>query len=147
MNPLLQATPRRYRFGAFEADTHSAELRLNGEIVPIQDVPFRFLVALLERPGEVVAREQLRERIWAPDLHLDFEKSLDTAAFKLRQAIGDSARNPHYVETLPGKGFRFLGKFLRKQSPRPSRLSGNRPCFRPSAPLPGTGAFPFQPRP
>jgi formylglycine-generating enzyme required for sulfatase activity/DNA-binding winged helix-turn-helix (wHTH) protein len=128
MHHLLSATPQRYRFGAFEADTRSAELRLNGEIVPIQDVPFRFLVALLERPGEVVSREQLRERIWPPDLHLDFEKSLDTAAFRLRHALGDSARNPLYVETLPGKGFRFLGEVLAETdapavpSPRESQL-------------------------
>jgi len=112
MQPFLSTTPRRYRFGAFEADTRFGELRLNGEIVPIQDVPFRFLVALLERPGEVVSREQLRERIWPPSLHLDFETSLDTAAFKLRHALGDSARNPHYLETLPGKGFRFRGEVL-----------------------------------
>lgn len=112
MHSLPPATFLRYQFGFFEADTHSGELRRNGEIVPIQEVPFRFLVALLERPGEVVSREELRKRIWPVDLHLDFDKSLDTAAFKLRYALGDSARSPRYVETIPGKGFRFLGEAL-----------------------------------
>jgi len=112
MSSTPHASLRRFRFGAFQADAQTSELRLNGEAVPIQEVPFRFLVALLEHPGEVVTREHLREWIWPPDLHLDFEKSLDTAAFKLRHALGDSVRNPQYLETLPGKGYRFLSEVL-----------------------------------
>ena len=102
--------PPIYRFGPFEADTLTGELRLNGDRVPFQDVPFRFLVALLERPGEMVSRDQLRQELWPADLNLDFVRALDSAVFKVRQALGDSARNPLYLETLPGKGYRFLGE-------------------------------------
>jgi len=109
MYPISPNSPTRFQFGAFEVDTRAAELRFEEERVPIQEVPFRFLVALLERPGEVVSREKLRERIWPPDLNLDFEAALDTAAFKVRHALGDSARHPRFLEALPGKGYRFLG--------------------------------------
>lgn len=110
MLPTPEAPHRCYRFGTFEADTRTSELRQDGKRVPCQDVPFRFLAALLERPGEMVSRQQLRERIWPQDLNLDFERALDTAAFKVRQALGDSARAPVYLETLSGKGYRFLGQ-------------------------------------
>jgi len=112
MLPDPQATYDRYQFGPFEADTRTSELSLNGERIPCQDVPFRFLVALLERPGELVSRDQLRQQIWPPDLNLDFVRALDSAAFKVRQALGDSARTPRYLETLPGKGYRFIGEVV-----------------------------------
>lgn len=100
--------PRLYLFDGFEADTRTGELRKEGIRISLQDVPFRFLVALLEHSGEMVGREQLRERIWPKDVHLDFESALDTAARKARRALGDSPKAPRYIETMPGRGYRFL---------------------------------------
>lgn len=108
MYPLPIASPRRFRFGAFEADTANGRLLRAGVRVPLQEVPFRFLVALLECPGQIVGRDQLRAQIWPGGLHIDFDASLDTAARKLRRALGDSAREPAYFETVPGRGYRFL---------------------------------------
>ncbi|MBI4913242.1 MAG: winged helix-turn-helix domain-containing protein [Acidobacteria bacterium] len=76
--------------------------------IRIQELPFRFLAALLERPGELITREELRARMWPPGLHLDFESAVDTAARKARRALGDSPRAPRYIQTLPGRGYRFL---------------------------------------
>jgi len=100
--------PRRFRFDGFEADSVSGELKREGVRISLQQVPFRFLLLLLERPGELVTREELRAYIWPPDLHLDFEDALDTAARKARNALGDSAKEPSYFETLSGRGYRFL---------------------------------------
>jgi len=108
MYPSPRSLSRRFHFDTFEADTETGELRWNGTRLPLQEVPFRFLVALLERPGGVVSREELRDRIWPRDVNLDFEGALDTAARKVRQALGDAARAPSYIETLPGRGYRFL---------------------------------------
>ena len=103
------ANPARLiRFGVFEADLASGELRKNGRKVRIQDQPFRVLVILLERPGEVVTREQLRERLWPADTYVDFDRSLNTTVAKLRSALGDSGDNPRFIETLPRHGYRFL---------------------------------------
>jgi len=101
---------RTYRFDAFEVDTRSGELRQNGARIPLQDVPFRLLAALLERPGDVCSRDELRNEIWPAEVHLDFEGALATAARKVRQALGDSSHAPRFIETLPGRGFRFIGE-------------------------------------
>lgn len=98
-----------YRFEGFEVDARTGELHHLGVRIPLQDVPFRFLVALLEQPGALRTRDELREAIWPQDVHLDFDGALATAARKVRQALGDTPHDPHYIETLPGRGFRFLG--------------------------------------
>jgi eukaryotic-like serine/threonine-protein kinase len=95
------------RFGTFEADPAAGELRKGGRPINLQDQPFRLLMFLLEHPGEAVTRAELRERIWG-DVHVDFEEGLNTAVRKLRDALGDSATNPRYVETLPRRGYRFI---------------------------------------
>ena len=100
---------RIVRFGTFEADFESGELRKGGVKIRLQEQPFKMLKALLEKPGRVVTREELQERLWPDDTYVDFEDGLSTAARKIRQALGDSARNPRYIETLPGRGYRFLG--------------------------------------
>jgi Tol biopolymer transport system component/DNA-binding winged helix-turn-helix (wHTH) protein len=100
-------TGRRIRFGAFEVDRAAGELRKNGRRVPLQQQPFQVLLALVERPGEVVTREQLRERLWSGQTFVDFDQGLNTAINKLRDALGDSPANPHFVETLPRRGYRF----------------------------------------
>ncbi|MBL0209518.1 MAG: winged helix-turn-helix domain-containing protein [Holophagaceae bacterium] len=101
---------RRYRFDNFEVDTRTGLLRQAGSTVPLQDVPFRFLAALLEHPGELRSRDELRSEIWPGDVNLDFEGALRTAALKVRHALGDSSKEPRFIETLPGRGFRFTGE-------------------------------------
>jgi DNA-binding winged helix-turn-helix (wHTH) protein/TolB-like protein len=103
----------RLRFGPFEADPASGELLRDGQRVPLQDLPFRLLVALLERPGEVVTRVELAERLWGKGTHVDAAAGLHTAVAKLREALGDTAEAPRLVETLPRRGYRFLGSALR----------------------------------
>lgn len=96
------------KFGPFEADPASGELRRNGERVRIQDLPFRILIVLLSRAGEVVTREQLRAELWGAETFVDAEAGLNTAIAKLREALGDSAESPKFIETLPKRGYRFL---------------------------------------
>ena len=97
-----------YRFGPFEVDFTRSELRKNAIRVRIQEQPLRVLEALLLRPGELVTREELRDRLWPSDTFVDFEPSLNAAVAKLRQALSDSAEQPLYVETLARKGYRFI---------------------------------------
>jgi TolB-like protein/DNA-binding winged helix-turn-helix (wHTH) protein len=98
----------RVRFGTFEADLRSGELHRDGLKVKIQELPFQVLVLLLERPGEVVTREDLRTRVWPADTFVDFEQGLNKAINKLREALGDDANNPRFVETLTRRGYRFI---------------------------------------
>ena len=102
------ATDRIVRFGPFEADLAAGELRKRGRPVRIQEQPFQVLAVLLERPGEVVTREQIRERLWRDDTFVDFDQGLNTAINKLRDALQDSAGAPQYVETLPKRGYRLI---------------------------------------
>ena len=95
------------RFGTFEADPASGELRRAGRVVSLQDQPFRLLLLLTERPGELVTRDEIRRRLWG-EIQVDFEEGLNTAVRKLRDALGDSASNPRFVETLPRRGYRFI---------------------------------------
>src|SRR5262245_28463252 len=99
----------KYKFDPFEADVNAAELRRGGTRLKLQLQPFQVLVALLERPGEVVTREELRQRLWPQDTFVDFDHGLNTAMAKLRDVLGDSAGNPRYVETIAKRGYRFLG--------------------------------------
>jgi len=96
------------RFGVFEADLRAGELRQNGVKVKLQNQPFQILAMLLERPGEIVTREELNARLWAADTFVDFDNGLNSAIRRLRDALGDSAENPTYVETLGRRGYRFV---------------------------------------
>ena len=96
------------RFGVFEADPASGELRKQGVRIKLQEQPFQALVALTEHPGEVVSREELRRRIWPSDVVVDFESGLNKIINRLREALGDNAENPRFIETLPQRGYRFL---------------------------------------
>src|ERR1700740_827147 len=96
------------QFGVFEVDRKIGELRRNGVKVRLQDQPLQILLTLLERPGEVVTREELRARLWPDDTFVDFEHSINTAVRRLRDALGDSAENPRFVETVARRGYRFL---------------------------------------
>jgi DNA-binding winged helix-turn-helix (wHTH) protein len=99
----------RIRFGPFEADVTSGELRRAGTLVPIQDLPFRLLAALLEQPGELVTRSELTQRLWGSETYVDSTAGLNTAVAKLREALGDNPDQPSYVETVPKRGYRFVG--------------------------------------
>ena len=101
---------RVIQFGAFELDLAAGELLKGGSKVRLQEQPYQVLVALLERPGEVVTREELQERVWGGETFVDFDHSLSTAVNKIRQALGDSASHPRFVETVPRRGYRFLAE-------------------------------------
>src|SRR5882762_3783017 len=96
------------RFGTFEVDVRSGELRKQGVRVKLQEQPFQVLTVLLQCPGEVVTREELRSQNWPADTFVDFDNSLNTAINKLREALGDAADNPRFIETLPRRGYRFI---------------------------------------
>ena len=96
------------RFGPFEADFRAGELRKHGVKLKLVGQPFEVLVVLLERPGQLVTREELRARLWPTDRFVDFDHSLNAAVNKLRDALSDSAEKPNYVETLPRRGYRFI---------------------------------------
>ena len=99
---------RKVRFGAFEIDLRSGELRKHGIKIKLQDQPFQVLQLLLERPGEIVTREELRSKLWPENTFVDFDVGLNTAIKRLRDALSDSAESSHYVETLPRRGYRFI---------------------------------------
>jgi TolB-like protein/Tfp pilus assembly protein PilF len=106
---MQAAAPSRWvRFGAFETDLTAGELRKHGLKIKLQDHPFQVLAMLLEHPGEVVRREDLRRRLWPGDTFVDFDVGLNTAIKKLRDALGDTPDSPRFVETLPRKGYRFI---------------------------------------
>lgn len=109
--PVPHPNPERrvLRFGVFDVDLAAGELRKSGVRIRLQEQPFQVLASLLERPGEVVTREELRQKLWPADTFVDFDHSLNTAINKLREALGDSASSPRYIETLARRGYRFLG--------------------------------------
>jgi TolB-like protein len=96
------------RFGCFEVDLRARELRKEGVRIRLQDQPFEILAAIIERPGEIVTREELRLRLWPAGTFVDFEHSLNAAIKRLRGALGDDADNPRFVETVPRRGYRFI---------------------------------------
>ncbi len=110
--------PSLIRFGAYEADLLSGELRKSGIRLKIQDRPFQILAILLEHPGLVVTREQLQKRLWSEDTFVDFEHGLNTAINKLRDALSDEADNPRFIETLPKRGYRFIAPVSATAAPR-----------------------------
>jgi len=130
--------PRRILgFGPFEVDLSSGELRREGLKVKLQDQPLRLLVLLLESAGEVVTREELRSKLWPADTFVDFDHSLNTAVRKLREALGDSADAPRYVETLAKRGYRFAVPVREREPAAPTALSADA-----EAPAPAPHAAP-----
>ena len=107
------------RFGPFEADLHTGEVRKSGERIKLQDQPFRVLQVLLERPGDLVTREELQSRIWPSESYGDFDHAVNVAVGKLRSALGDSAENPSFIETVPRRGYRFVAKLDGPRAPEP----------------------------
>jgi cholera toxin transcriptional activator len=111
-----------YRFGAYEADPRSGELRKSGVRLRLQEQPFQVLLILLDRPNEVVTREELRQQLWPANTFVDFDHSLNTVINKLREVLSDSAANPRFVETLARRGYRFLQpvEFLQEKTSTPT---------------------------
>lgn len=125
------AAPRGVKFGLFEADLRSGELTKQGKRIPLQEQPFRLLAMLLERPGELVTREEVRQKLW-PRAIVDFDHGLNKAISKIRDALGDSAENPRFVETVARRGYRFLADVREERESQPPRLG------QPVAIVPGT---------
>jgi TolB-like protein/DNA-binding winged helix-turn-helix (wHTH) protein len=109
----VSPTENVIRFGLFELDLKSWQLRKNGSRIRISQQPVQVLAQLLERPGEVVTREELRQRLWPPDTFVDFDHGLNKSVQKLRDALGDSAESPRFIETIPRVGYRFIAPVTR----------------------------------
>ncbi len=127
MGPPVRS-PLIYRFGLFEADLSNRELRKHGVRVRLQEKPFQVLTELLRRPGEVVTREELRQRLWSPGTFVDFDEGVNTAVKRLRVTLGDSSASPLYIETVSRYGYRFIAPvtpvFANDKPVPESRLAG-----------------------
>ncbi|HET7106809.1 MAG TPA: winged helix-turn-helix domain-containing protein [Candidatus Acidoferrum sp.] len=134
--PSESGVPARIvRFATFEVDLQSGELRKNGLKLKLHGQPFAVLAMLLERPGELVSREQLRERLWPTDTFVDFDHGVNTAINRLRESLGDSADNPRFVETLPRRGYRFIGS-VEPSAPAPQTSLTVNPAVPETPPAP-----------
>src|SRR5580698_4899875 len=112
------------RFGLFELDLRAGQLSRNGAKIRLPQQSLQLLTALLERPGEILSREELTQRLWSSDVFVDFDHGLNKSIQKLRDALGDSADSPRYIETIPRVGYRFIapvnnGTRLQEQQPDP----------------------------
>src|SRR6266480_1644227 len=125
------------KFGSFEMDERARELKKGGIRVRLQDQPFEILALMLERPGDVVTRDELRQRLWPEGTFVDFEHSLNAAVKRLRAALGDDADNPRFVETLHRRGYRFIAPVASPDNGQTAR--GMRaPAFHQAASVPPT---------
>jgi DNA-binding winged helix-turn-helix (wHTH) protein/Tol biopolymer transport system component len=132
MNGAIKPT-RLIHFSTFELDVLSGELFKQGRKIKLQGQPFELLVALLERPGEVLTREELRQKIWPSETAGGFDNGLNRAVNKIREALGDSAENPRFIETLPRRGYRFIGSIQDRPVAAPAADETGQPVL-PSAP-------------
>jgi DNA-binding winged helix-turn-helix (wHTH) protein len=123
---MKQATQpfKRFKFGVFEADPRTGELTRLGKRVRLQEQPFQLLTMLLEKPGELVIREELRERLW-PKTIVDFDHGVNKAISKIREALGDSAENPRFIETIASRGYRFLADVAVVEGGQPQTAAGD----------------------
>jgi DNA-binding winged helix-turn-helix (wHTH) protein len=145
---LPQPTGRRFRFGAFEVDTATGELRKAGVRLRLQDQPFQVLIWLLDRPGEVLTREELRQRLWPDGIFVDFDHSLNSIVNKLREVLGDTASNPRFIETLARRGYRFVAPVsvvTQSSTEMPALAPASTPGEAPGE-APGFGSLLTQPR-
>jgi TolB-like protein/DNA-binding winged helix-turn-helix (wHTH) protein/Flp pilus assembly protein TadD len=117
---MVSSSAHTVRFGPFQLDLRAAELQHNGSKTKLPEQPFQVLAALLEHPGDVVTREELRQRLWGSDTFVDFEHGLNTAVKRLREVLGDSAEKPHYIETVPRHGYRLIVPVEKLESAAPT---------------------------
>lgn len=141
-----EMTDRVFRFGAFEVNEATGELRKQGIRVKLHSQPFQILVMLLERPAELVTREEMRQRLWDEDTFVDFDHGLNTAVNKLREALGDLASQPRHVETVSGKGYRFIAPVtlagpVAKVSEAPVAAAGDAVAAANNTPASSVGPF------
>jgi DNA-binding winged helix-turn-helix (wHTH) protein len=122
--PVASPVATRLRFQDFEIDLRAGELRRSGLKVRLPEKPFQVLAALLENPGEVVSREELRQRLWPGDTFVEFDDNLNHAVKTLREALTDSAEQPRFVETLPRHGYRFIAPVEVPEVPGPDETEG-----------------------
>src|SRR6187401_1093143 len=115
--------PDLYRFGSFELHQASGELRQHGDLVKLAPQPAKVLGLLVRRAGEVVTRDQFREHVWAGDTFVDFEQGLNFCVRQIREALGDTAEAPRYIETLPRRGYRFLLPVKTAELEQPPRVT------------------------
>jgi TolB-like protein len=119
----FRSSPDLVRFAGFELDPQAGELRKNdGTRIRLQEQPLQILRILLEQPGRIIAREELRQKIWPSDTFVDFDHGINNAIKRLREALGDTADTPLYIETLPRRGYRFIGKAEVSVAPAPRRI-------------------------
>jgi DNA-binding winged helix-turn-helix (wHTH) protein len=114
--------PSTLRFGVFELDPRAGELRKKGMKIRLQGQPVEILVMLLQHPGDAITREELQKKLWPSDTFVDFEQGLNNAMNRLRAALDDDAESPHFIETLPRHGYRFIGAVYGGPEMEPSRL-------------------------
>src|SRR5580704_15115948 len=105
---VMSGNANPLRFGVFEVDPHTGELRKQGVRIKLRDQPFQILLLLLAHPGELVSREELQKQLWPSDTFVDFDRGLNKAVNHLRDALGDSAASPRFIETFPKRGYRFI---------------------------------------
>lgn len=122
-SPEIGRKPVIARFGVFEVDLDARELRKQGHRLRLQDQPFAVLAILLEHSGNVISREELRQKLWPADTFVDFDHSLNTAVSKIRETLGDSASSPRFVETLARRGYRFLAEVEWEDRSAPPRAN------------------------
>jgi TolB-like protein/DNA-binding winged helix-turn-helix (wHTH) protein len=127
----------RIRFGEFDLNLRTRELRKNGDIFDLQEQPFVVLTTLLEHSGELVSRGELIKKLWPSDTFVDFEHSLNKAVKRLREALGDSAEEPQFIETLPRRGYRFIGTVAKVAEPPADREEEKKPAPTVTVPKPG----------
>src|ERR1700722_1898200 len=140
--PHPNHSARCLRFGVFEADLAARELTKQGKLLPLQEQPFQLLAMLLEKPGALVTREELRARLW-PQTVVDFDHGLNKAISKIRDTLGDSAENPRFIQTVARRGYRFLAEVREVGAEPAAHPSGFPDAVRPA----GAGSAPANPRP
>jgi cholera toxin transcriptional activator len=129
-SPEIARKPAIARFGVFEADLDARELRKQGRRLRLQEQPFAVLAILLEHSGNVISREDLRQKLWPADTFVDFDHSLNTVVNKIRETLGDSASSPRFVETMARRGYRFLAevRWEARSAPQPAIIQANDPA-------------------
>jgi DNA-binding winged helix-turn-helix (wHTH) protein/TolB-like protein len=130
-----------FRFGLFEFDDESGELRKNGRVVALEPQPAKALALLLARGGEVVSRDELRDAVWGPDTHVDFDRGLAYCLSQIRAALGDSGENPRFVQTIPKRGFKFIAPLTTEAPAAPVASVMPMPPMQPKGLLPMSLAF------
>src|ERR1700688_1167145 len=138
----LSTLARILQFGVFEVDLKACELRKHGLRLKLSEQPFQVLIVLLEKPGEIVTREELRHRLWPGDPFVDFDHGLNNAVMRLREVLGDASENPRFVETIPRRGYRFIAPVVGLAPSTPSTITTSdaepKPAAVPSAEVPST---------